>query len=62
MLTQRHVSIFRSWINPFLSLMFVGTFTFAACLLIWHAAFGENPVANMMATAIERSTQLPDSN
>ena len=59
--TERNVALFKSWINPAISLMFVGTFTFAAGLLIWNVAFGDNPVATVMAQAIVRTTTL-DSN
>jgi hypothetical protein len=57
--TQRKVALFRSWVNPFISLLFVGSFTFAACLLIWNVAFGQNPIANAMAKAIVEHTTLP---
>jgi hypothetical protein len=56
--TERNVALFRSWVNPIISLMFVGSFTFAACLLIWNVAFGENPVANAMAAAMVHRTTL----
>lgn len=57
MLTQRHVDIFRSWVNPFLSLLFVGSFSVGAFLIIYDVAFGENPVANAMAAVmVERTT------
>ncbi|HVY72501.1 MAG TPA: hypothetical protein VG984_00390 [Candidatus Paceibacterota bacterium] len=61
MLTQRNVSIFRSWINPAISLLFVGSFALGAGLLIWHAAFGENPIANAMAKTIIEHTTLEDN-
>jgi hypothetical protein len=60
-LSQRNVSIFKSWINPFISLMFVGSFSLGAFLIVYKVAFGENPIANAMATAIERDIQLSEN-
>jgi len=45
-------SMLRSNINGFLALLFVGTFSLGASLIIWHAAFGENPIADVMASQI----------
>lgn len=59
-LSQRNVSVFKSWVNPVISLLFVGSFALGAFLIIYKVAFGENPVANAMASAIERETQLPN--
>ncbi len=39
-------------VNGFLALMFVGVFALGAGLLIWHAAFGENPIANAMTSEL----------
>jgi hypothetical protein len=60
-LSQRNVNIFKSWINPLISLMFVGSFSLGAFLIVYKVAFGENPVANAMAAAIERETHLPQN-
>lgn len=38
-------------INSFIALAFVGTFALATGLLIWHAAFGENPIATVFASS-----------
>jgi hypothetical protein len=59
-LRQRGVDIFRSWVNPFISLMFVGSFAFGAFLIVYDTAFGNNPVADAFAAAIERETVLSD--
>jgi hypothetical protein len=59
MISRRKASIFRAWINPGISLVFVSVFSLGAFLLVWNIAFGENPVANAMASAIERETVLP---
>ncbi len=58
MISNRDASIFRAWINPVIGLAFVGAFTFGAGLILWNVAFGENPVANAMAAAIIRNTEL----
>ncbi len=58
-LTQRNVSIFQSWINPVISLLFVGSFALGAFLIVYKVAFGENPIANAMAAAMQRETVLP---
>ena len=42
--TQTQANIFRSSVNSYISLVFVGVFAFAAGLMIWHAASGDNPV------------------
>lgn len=39
-------------INSFIALVFVGTFALATGLLIWHAAFGENPIATVFAANV----------
>jgi hypothetical protein len=50
-------SIFKSKVSGFLSLIFVGTFALGAGLIIWHAAFGENPLANAMASQLSEYPQ-----
>lgn len=60
MLTQRQVNIFRSWISPFLSLLFVGSFSLGAFLIVYQVAIGENPIANAMATTMIERTTLPN--
>ncbi len=39
-------------VNGILALLFVGTFTLGAWLIVWHAAFGQNPVADVIAAEI----------
>jgi hypothetical protein len=58
-LRQRGVDIFRSWVNPFISLLFVGSFALGAFLIVYNVAFGKNPIADTFAAAIERETTLP---
>lgn len=41
-------SIWRSNVNAFLAFMFVGSVTLGAGLLIWHAAFGHDPIADLI--------------
>ncbi len=45
-----HGSIWDSQVNLFLSLFFVGSFTLGAGLILWHVAFGNNPIANAMSS------------
>lgn len=59
MISNRSASIFSAWINPVISLIFVASFASGAFLIVWKVAFNENPVANAMASAIERETVLP---
>ncbi len=59
-LRQRSVDIFRSWVSPFISVLFVGSFALAAFLIIYNTAFGKNPVADALAATIEHSTVLTD--
>lgn len=59
-LRQRGVNVFRSWVNPFISLMFVGSFALGAFLIVYHVAFGKNPIADAFESAIQRETVLPD--
>lgn len=42
-------SILLSQVNFYISITFIGVFAFAAGLLIWHAATGQNPIADAMA-------------
>ncbi len=60
MISVRKASIFRAWVNPAISLVFVGVFSTGAFLIVWNVAFGENPVATAMASAIEHRTTLPN--
>lgn len=41
--------IWSTQVNLFLSLMFVGSFTLGAGLIVWHTAFNANPVADLFA-------------
>lgn len=59
-LTQRKADFLRSWVSPFISLMFVGSFALGAFLIVYHAAFGKNPIADAFATALEQRTTLSD--
>jgi hypothetical protein len=52
-------NIWTSQVNLFLSVFFVGSFTFGAGLIIWQAYFGHNPMADVMYTAIQAETQTP---
>ena len=40
--------IWRSKVNAFIAYTFVGTFSLGALLIIWHAAFGHNPLADFI--------------
>ena len=39
-----------SQINGFLALVFVGSFTLGAGLILWHAAYNANPLADLLAS------------
>lgn len=59
-ITQRKADFFRSWVSPFISLMFVGSFSLGAFLIVYNTAFGKNPIADAFTSAIEQRTTLPD--
>jgi hypothetical protein len=61
MISNRSATIFKAWINPVISLVFVGTFALGAFLIVWKVAFNENPIANALAQSIERDTVLSNN-
>ena len=56
MINQTQVSILRSGVNSFISLLFVAVFAGAAALMIWQTATGQNPIANEMAAVLTPSS------
>jgi len=44
--------IFRTRVNTIVGILFVGSFAFGAGLIIWHAAFGVNPVENVLYASL----------
>ena len=50
-------SILKSNVNGLLALLCVGTFALGAWLIVWHAAFGENPIANAMWAQMSADNQ-----
>lgn len=40
---------FRDNINSYIALVFVGSFALAIGLIVWHAAVGNNPIADFIA-------------
>ena len=45
-------NIWSSQVNLFLSLLFVGSFTFGAGLILWHAYFGNNPIVDILTASL----------
>jgi hypothetical protein len=45
----------RANINSFIGLVFVASFALMMGLLIWHSAFGQNPIANFIAQTTSNS-------
>jgi len=41
----------KSNINAYVSWAFIGVFTLACGLILWHAAFGVNPVEKMLLSS-----------
>ncbi|MGC9602121.1 MAG: hypothetical protein ABSE76_00035 [Minisyncoccia bacterium] len=52
-------NIWSSQVNLFLSLLFVGSFTLGAGLILWQAFSGHNPITDAMYTEIQAETQTP---
>ena len=49
---------FKQNVNLFLSLLFIASFSLACGLILWHAAFGTNPVEKiLLSTALADSTK-----
>ena len=40
--------IWHSKVNCLLGILLIGSFVLGAGLIVWHAAFGENPLANAL--------------
>ncbi len=51
-------SIWKSNVNTFLGTLLLATFALWASLVMWRAAFGENPLANAFSAAIASETQI----
>ena len=52
MLLSSDARILQSSVNSLVSLVFVTVFASGAALLIWHAASGQNPVADLLAVSV----------
>ena len=50
--------IWHSKVDSIIGILFVGSFALGAVLIIWQAAFNENPLANAMAAEMTAETQL----
>jgi hypothetical protein len=48
------MSFMRSEINALLALVFVGSFTLGAALIIWHAATNTNPLADALVPLVQQ--------
>ena len=40
--------IFNARVNSWVGVFFIGSFALGASLIIWHTAYGENPLANAL--------------
>lgn len=51
MLNRIQTYYFSTNINSFVALVFVGSFALGVGLVVWHAAIGNNPIADFLAQA-----------
>lgn len=47
--TRGQATYFDQNINSFVALVFVGSFALGIGLIVWHAALGNNPIADFIA-------------
>ncbi len=47
------ISIWQSRVNSVIALLFVGSCALGALFLVWHVAYGENPLANAIAAEVQ---------
>jgi len=52
-----NTTLLNARIHSFVALAFVGSFAAAMALMIWQAAFGQNPIANAMAKTLYNEQQ-----
>jgi hypothetical protein len=52
MITQGQATLLQSQIRSYIALALIGSFAAAMALMIWQAAFGQNPLANAMAKTL----------
>lgn len=50
--------ILKAKVGTFIGSMFIGTWTFACCLLLWTAATDRNPVVTAFAQILQDKTLL----
>lgn len=51
--------ILRSEVNGLIGAAFIGAFVLGAGLILWHAAFDRNPIADALANALYAQTHEP---
>lgn len=52
MMTRGQAIYLSQHVNSAVGLCFIGSFSLIMGLLIWHAAFGENPVAEALSQTV----------
>jgi len=57
MITQGQATLLQSQIRSYIALALIGSFSIAMALMIWQAAFGQNPIANAMAKTLYNEQQ-----
>jgi hypothetical protein len=57
MIRTAEVEWFRQNVNSLIALVFVGFFALGAGMLIWHSAFGKDPVIDGLASVIAPQMQ-----
>lgn len=58
MITRGQATLLRSNVGTYLGIALVGSFALLMGLLIWQAAFNENPIANSLATELYNESNL----
>jgi hypothetical protein len=49
--TRGQTLSFRSNVNTYICLAFIFSFSLACGLVLWDAAFGDNPIANLLVSS-----------
>lgn len=49
--TTGEAILLRSNINTYLGLALIASFTLGCGLILWHAAFGSNPIVNLLLSS-----------
>ena len=54
-------TIFQSHINTIIGSLLIGSWSLGCGLLLWHASFDQNPLANAFAKAIYNETEIQNN-